>query len=295
VAAPDKESAEWQATFNRAQSQAAGDPTLVQRHRSALLQLAIDEALAAIGTVQHGTSKTPRRIERVLGDAKPAGEGLLVRLWNAWDHPLTATLNEIKAADVAKDSTVHLIIPEHRSQDLRNAIVAREAATATIESQGPPSTDPGKEAKAAMESSHTHAEGLAKAILREAVDGAQVLVAGGAEVGVGGGLSRADAVREAATRVLDRLYPKFAVADYAGWDRVVSEARKRVPDALRQVGHTGDAQDHQVCRAFLRALRPSKKGSELIAIFATPPNGWPREAGSWPQWSARARCPGARW
>jgi hypothetical protein len=77
---------------------------------------------------------------------------------------------------------------------LRNAIVAREAATATIQSQGLPSTDAGKEAKAAIESSHTRAEDLAKALLREAVEKAQVLVAGGAEVG--SGLSRADAVRE---------------------------------------------------------------------------------------------------
>ena len=271
-----KESAEWQDAFNRAQSQAAGDPTLVPRHRSALLQLAIDEALAATGTVQHGSSKTPRRIERVAGDGKPAGEGLLVRLWNGWDHPLTTTLNDIKAADVTKDATTHLVIPEHRSQDLRNAIVAREAATATLQSQGPPNTDAGKEAKVAMESSHARAEELAKAILREAVEKAQVLVAGGAEVG--SGLSRADAIREAATRVLDRLYPDFALADHAGWDRVVSEARKRVPDSLKQVGHSGDAQDHPVCRAFLRALRPSKKGSELIAHFAAPPYGWPREA-----------------
>jgi hypothetical protein len=271
-----KESAEWQAAFNRAQSQAVGDANLVARHRSALLQLAIDEALTALGTVQQGSSKTPRRIERVVGDAKPAGDGLLVRLWNGWDHPLTATLNEIKAADVAKDATIHLVIPEYRSQDLRNAIVAREAATATIQSQGVPSTDAGKEAKAAMESSRARAEETAKAILREAVEKAQVLVAGGAEVG--SGLSRGDTVREAATRVLDRLYPEFAVADHVGWDRVVSEARKRVPDALKQVGHTGDAQDHPVCKTFLRALRPSKKGSELLAAFAAPPCGWPREA-----------------
>jgi hypothetical protein len=199
-----------------------------------------------------------------------------VRLWNGWDHPLTATLNDIKAADVAKDATIHLVIPEYRSQDLRNAIVAREAATATIQNQGVPSTDAGKEAKAAMESSHTRAEDLAKALLNEAVEKAQVLLAGGAEVG--SGLSRADAVREAATRVLDRLYPEFAAADYAGWDRVVSEARKRVPDALKQVGHTGDVQDHPVCKALLRALRPSKKGSELLAAFAAPTYGWPREA-----------------
>jgi hypothetical protein len=271
-----KESAEWQTAFDRAQAEASNDPTLVPRHRSALLQLMVDDVLSPLGTVQQGSSKTPRRIERIIGDAKATGDGLLLRLWNAWDHPLTATLNDIKAADVAKDATIHLVIAEHRPQELRNALVAREAATATIQNQGVPSTEAGKDAKAAMESTRVRNEDMAKVILREAVARAQVLVAGGAEVG--NGLSRADAVREAATRVLDRLYPEFAVADHAAWDRVVSQARKRVPDAMKEVGHAGDPQDHAVCKAFLRALKPSKRGSELIAAFAAPPYGWPREA-----------------
>src|SRR5205823_304524 len=134
--------------------------------------------------------------------------------------PLTGTLNEIKAANVAKDATMHLIASEQQRQTLTNAIVAREAATATLQGQGVPTTDAGKEAKAAMESRREREEATAKAILREAVDEAQVLVAGGAEVGIG--LVRADAVREAANRVLDRLYPEFGAADHAGWDRVVT-------------------------------------------------------------------------
>jgi hypothetical protein len=271
-----KESAEWQAAFNRAQAQAASDPYLVPRHRSALLQLAIDDALAAVGNIQQGISKTTRRIERVVGDGKPAGEGLLVRLWNGWDHPLATTLNDIRAADVSKDATIHMIIAEHRREELRNAIAAREAATATIQTQGVPSTDGGKEAKAAMESRLKHEEETAKTILREAVDKAQVLVAGGAEVG--SDLTRADAIRDAGNQVLDRLYPEFGAADHAGWDRVVAQARKRVPDALKEVGHTGDAQDHSVCKAFLRFLKPAKRGSELRTWFAGPPYGWPREA-----------------
>jgi hypothetical protein len=271
-----KESAEWQGAFDRAQAEAAGDPTLVPRHRSALLQLMIDEVLSALGTVQQGASKTPRRIERVVGDAKPGGDGLLLRVWNGWDHPLAAILGDIKAADVVKDATMHLVIPDHRSQELRNALVAREAATATIQSQGVPSTDAGKDAKAAMDSTRSRNEESAKAILREAVEKAQILVAGGAEVG--DTLLRADAVREAVARVLDRLYPEFAAADHAAWDRVVSQARRRVPDAMKEVGHSGDPQDHPVCKAFLRVLKPSKKGSELIAAFAAPQYGWPREA-----------------
>jgi hypothetical protein len=271
-----KESAEWQAAFNRAESQAAGDPTLVPRQRSALMELAIGDALAPVGSIQQGISKAARRIERVVGYAKPNSDGLILRLWNGWDHPLATVLNEINAADPTKDATMHLVIPEHRREELRNAIVAREAATATIQNQGVPTTEAGKEAKAAMESSRARAEDTAKAILREAIGKARVLVAGGAEVG--SGLSRADAVREAATRVLDRLYPEFAIADHGGWDRVVAQARKRVPDALEEVGHVGDPQDHPVCKTFLRALKPSKKGSELFASFGGPPYGWPRDA-----------------
>ncbi|MGH7120787.1 MAG: BREX system P-loop protein BrxC [Acetobacteraceae bacterium] len=271
-----KESAEWQAAFNRAESQAAGEATLVPRQRSALLELAIGDALSAAASTQQGSTRTPRRIERVTGDTKPNSDGLVLRLWNGWDDPLATVLNEIKAADATKDATMHFLIPEHRGQELRNAIIAREAATATIQNQGVPATDAGKEAKAAVESLRTRAEEGAKAILSEAIEKAQVLVAGGAEVG--SGLARADAVREAATRVLDRLYPEFAIADHPGWDRVVREARRHVPDCLKEVGHAGDPQDHPVCKAFLRALRPSKKGSELIAAFGGPPYGWPDEA-----------------
>jgi hypothetical protein len=72
-----------------------------------------------------------------------------------------------------------------------------------------------KDAKAAMESKRDSAEANAKLILKEAVESANVLVAGGAEVGAG--LKRADAVREAGLQMLDRQrsagsFPRCAVA-----------------------------------------------------------------------------------
>jgi hypothetical protein len=271
-----KESAEWLTAFNRAQAQEVADVNGTARQRASLLELAIDGALAGAGQVMQGASKTPRRIERVAGDAKPNGDGLVLRLWNGWEHSLTATVTEIRAADVNKDSTLHLIVPDHRRDDLRNAIATLRAATSTIQTQGVPTTDGGKEAKAAMESRRDSAKRSAEEILAEAVAKAQVLVAGGAEVGIG--LSRADALKDAATRVLDRLYPEFLVADHAGWDRVDAQARKRVPDAMKEVGHTGEPQDHPVCKAFLRALTPAKRGSDLRNVFAAPQYGWPKEA-----------------
>src|SRR3954471_5393470 len=108
-----------------------------------------------------------------------------------------------------------------------------------------------------MQSRLERAEQTAKAILREAVNKAQLFLAGGAEVGAG--MSRADAVKDGALRVLDRLYPDFGAADVVGWDRVINKAKAGVPDAIKEVGHQGEPKDHPVCKALLHALGASKK------------------------------------
>jgi hypothetical protein len=271
-----KESAEWLVAYGAAEAREAGDANAIGRQRAAFLQLAIDEALAAAPQVQHGASRTNRRIERLLGDVKASGDGLTLRIWNGWDNSLSTVVNEIKGADVAKDATVHLLIPDHRSAELRTAIIACRAANAVISRAGLPSTDSGKDAKAAMESKRDSAEADAKLILKEAVDSARVLVAGGNEVGAG--LKRADALREAGLQMLDRLFPDFGPGDSAAWEKALGDAKKRIPDALKAVGHAGDPQDHSVCKAVLKAMSPAQKGVDLRNRFGGPPYGWPRDA-----------------
>ncbi|MFC7538788.1 hypothetical protein ACFQU2_04035 [Siccirubricoccus deserti] len=199
-----KESADWLSAYDKAAVDETGDPSGTARQRASLLEQTFDDALTGAGQVVQGVSKVPRRIERVIGDAKPGGDGLTLRLWNGWDHPLPSTLADIRGADVQKDATLHLVVPDHRKDELRDAIVAYRAATTALQRQGVPTTEGGKEAKASMQSRLERAEQVAKAILRDAVERGQVLVAGGAEVGAG--LPRADAVREAAQCGLDRLY-----------------------------------------------------------------------------------------
>ncbi|NGM24333.1 BREX system P-loop protein BrxC [Roseomonas stagni] len=271
-----KEGADWQQAYDRAYAREVADPNGAARQRTSLLEQAVDDALAGAGRVTQGASKHGRTIERVVGDAKPSGDGLTLRIWNGWDHALSGTLTEIRGADVQKDATLHLVVPDHRKDDLREALVAFRVATDVIQTQGPPATEGGKEAKKGMESRLERAEQTAKAILREAVANAHVLVAGGTEVGAG--LSRADAVKEAAQRGLDRLYSEFVQADHVGWGRALDKARKKVPDALKEVGHAGEPQDHPVAKAILRHLGGGKKGSEIRAHFGGVPYGWPRDA-----------------
>ena len=177
--------------------------------------------------VQQGASKTNRRIERVIGDEKPSGDGLTLRIWNGWDHGLPTVLTEVKGAAVTKDATLHLLIPDHRSTELRPAITAFRAATAVIQQQGVPTTDGGKDAKAAMELKRDSAESNAKLILKEAVDAARVYVAGGNEVGAG--LKRSDAVRDAGLQMLDRLFPDFGPGDSANGRRRWPMPRSEFP------------------------------------------------------------------
>lgn len=266
-----KESAEWQQDYNVEQATQSSDANGLARTRNSLMTQAIENALAGATQVPHGVSKTPRKIQRLQADDKPDGEGLVLRLWNAWDDPLVEIEKDIIAGGV-NDATIHIIIPAKREAELRDALVTLRAADAVLQRRGVPQGDAGRDAKAAMESRRKKAEDIAREILMEAVEKARVLLAGGAEIG--SGVSRADAVKEAASRVLDRLYPDFKVGDHTGWENVIDRARKKQPDAIKAIDHPGEPQDHPVCKAFLKALAPAAKGSELRNLF-TGTYGWP--------------------
>ena len=60
--------------------------------------------------------------------------------------------------------------------------------------------------------------------------------------------------------------------------KALADAKKRIPDALKAVGHVGDAQDHPVCKAVLKAMSPAQKGTDLRGRFGGPTYGWPRDA-----------------
>jgi hypothetical protein len=267
-----KESADWASDYQSARATEASNANGLSRTRAALLQQAIEEALAGATQVQHGASKTNRKIERVVGDDKPSAESLVLRLWNGWDHAISVAEKDIAALPMT-DATMHLVVYPHRDTELRDSIITMRATDEVLQRRGPQVTEAGRDAKAAMESRRNTAELAAKSILRDAVQKARLVIAGGAEIG--SSVSRSEAVKDAAQRVLVRLYPEFPAGDHPDWEKVIDQGRKRVPDALKAVGHTGEPQDHPVCKAFLKALKPSAKGSELRSLFSGPRYGWP--------------------
>lgn len=268
-----KESAEWEAAYRTEVKAVLADQAGIARARRELLKEAIETALAGATSVPHGVSRQQRRIHRLQPDEKTPPDGIPLRLRSGWDEDLAAVEKEIAAAPTS-DPSVHFLISRHRPADLNEALTTWRAAENVRQVHGVPQTDPGREAQTAMQSRATKALNAAKDIIRDVVGQAKVIQAGGKVVS---GLP-ADAVKEAATNALARLYPQFADGDHPGWGKVYDRAMRKDPDAMKAVDHTGAPENHPVCKALLADLGSGKKGADLRSKFTSPQYGWPQDA-----------------
>lgn len=268
-----KESAEWETAYRAELTAQLADQAGISRIRRELLDQAIGTALSGSSTVMHGMSHIQRRIHRLRPDEKAPPEGVILRLRSGWDEDVASVEREIAAAS-ATDATLHLLIDRIRHEDLGREIATQKAAETVLQLKGVPGTDPGREARDAMQSRADRAKAGAKAILKEAVEKAKVVQAGGAIVSG----EPADAVKNAAGKALARLYPQFSDADHAGWGKVLDKARRKDPDAIKAVDHGGSPETHLVCKALLADLGPGRKGSDIRSKFMAAPYGWPQDA-----------------
>lgn len=268
-----KESAEWENAYRNEVKAVIADQTSISGKRRQLLTGQIETSLAGASLVPHGTSKQQRKIHRLDATEKAPADGVPLRFRIGWEEDLASVEKEIAGAS-PNDPTVHLLLPSHRSDELTREIAAWRAAESVLQLKGVPGTDAGVEAQKAMQSRSSRAQSQAKDLVREAVGQAKVVQAGGKVVT--GAL--ADAVREAASNALARLYPKFADADHPGWSKVFDRAMKKDPDAMKAVDHSGAPEAHPVCKAILAELGSGRKGSSVRTKFMEPEYGWSQDA-----------------
>ena len=132
------------------------------------------------------------------------------------------------------------------------------------------------EARSAIETRKSVAEGKLKGIVTEIVNGTRVFMAGGNEIA---GMFMRDRVEEAAReRAHAALHPQFDVADDPRWEKVVERAKKGDGNALDALGFKGDPDKHPVCAAILAFVGAGKRGSEVRRQFASGQYGWPQDA-----------------
>ncbi len=270
-----REGAEWTAAYGGARARIFGDDARIAGDRSRELREAVGRTLRGLSFVQ-GESKTPRKAELHFGSEIPNATSGAVPVWvrDEWSVSEKQARAEAQAAG-GESPVVHVFLPKRSAEDLKAALASYEAASEVISGSPVPTTQEGQEARGAMEGRRRSERARLDAALDAVLRSASVFLGGGAEVSAGG--LRAS-VEEAGRAALERLYPRFAVADHARWPLVVKRAREGAGDALGAVGYDGDAEKHPVCREVLAFVGPGRKGREVRARFEGPPYGWPRDA-----------------
>ena len=270
-----RESSEWENEFRRRSTTQNSDLAGINSKRAALLNAECGKALTGIRMV-HGLSKTARTLKIHYGSDAPRAEGTEVPVWirDGWGDSEKTVLTDAQAAGT-DSATVFVHISRASAEDLKNAIVEFEAAKATLEFKGVPTTTEGNEARSAMETRRATAEGNRDRIIRELIGAAKVFKGGGTEVM---GLDLIEKVRSAAEDSLDRLFPQFREGDDGHWPSVINRAKGKDGNALQAVSWSESPEKHPVCAAILTAVGSGKKGKEIRNQFEGAPYGWPRDA-----------------
>jgi hypothetical protein len=275
VPPPDHRGAAWESEFRKRRASILNNEPQLAAQRGQLLSKAIQTDLAGVN-VLHGAARVKRKVTVHHGmTPPPAADDLTVWVRDGFQESEGAVIQDIQQRSV-EDATIHVLIPKIKADLLKNALASALAAEETLNFKGQPSSQEGRDARAAM-------------VSRQAREDAKVQSAHDARSSAAPGCS-SPAVRsfpsspsrrhveDAASDVLARLYPQFHVADSANWPTVWKKAKEGNPGALSAVNTQGDPHKHPVTAAIVSYVGAGKKGSDIVAHFTGGSFGWPKDA-----------------
>ena len=270
-----RESSEWDREFRNRQTRLNNDLTALSGKRSSLLNAACSTALNGIKLLQ-GKCKAARRLSIHFGTEPPEVKGNEIPVWirDGWGENESTMLADARAAGT-DSPVIHVYVPKASADDLKKAITEYEAAKATIEFKGTPTTPEGQEARDSMSTRMGSAETTRNTIIQDVINAAKVIQGGGQERF---DLSLKDKVNSAAEISLDRLFPNFQDADDDRWHTVINRAKGGSEAALQAVDWNDAPEKHPVCSAVLSEIGSGKKGKDVRDAFESTPYGWPRDA-----------------
>lgn len=268
------ESASWDAEFKKNFNRIVNDDARIASERADLLRAECAELRNL--KVIHGTSKVARKLELFTGGESPVPTGQGVPVWvrDGWTVDEKSVVTEAQKAGT-DSPLIFVYIPRRAHEELKKTIASLKAAEETLNVKGTPTTTEGLEARSAIETRKSVAEGKLKALITEIVNGTRVFMAGGNEVA---GMFLRDRVEEAARNALTRLHPQFDVADDPRWEKAMERAKRGDGNALEALGFKGDPDKHPVCAAVLATVGAGKRGSEIRKQFGSGQYGWPQDA-----------------
>lgn len=159
------------------------------------------------------------------------------------------------------------------AKDLRNQLAAQR----TLDQQGFPQDDDGKQARRAMESRSSRAQALVSDHIRDILSKASVQLGGGSAPS---GTALRDRIENGAQSAATRLFNRFDVADDARWPQVVDRIKKGSGvDALKAIGYDADPEQHPVVKEILgRIGGAGTPASDVEKAVLSAPFGWSQEA-----------------
>ena len=270
-----EESTVWNNEFQSQLTVLSNEIHRINSERDERIQKKLREKLQKLKFSQ-GESLVSREIFPIFENLLPPDATRRVYLWarDGWSSDENSVRADSQNAGI-DSPTIFVFIPKNSPDALLHNLLDYKAASTTLDRRGIPVTPEGIEAKAAMETMKESAERKIDEFLEDSFAGVRIFQAGGAEV-VGKNLE--EKVRQAVESSLDRLYPKFYVADHKEWGKVYDKAHKGAPDALKAVSHEGEAAQNPVCKEIMGMIAGGKKGAEIRACFEGSPYGWSRDA-----------------
>jgi hypothetical protein len=265
----------WDEAFRRHSAQLTDSE--ISTERDTRLRAEVEKALPS--TVPQGKAKVARKLALHTDNAAPtASDTIPVWLRSEWDDGTSARQFDDLAKGLGPDSPVVLVhLPRAQAQAFAGALRNQIATQRTLDQQGIPQDDEGKQARRAVETRLARAQAVVGDHIRDVVSKAGVQLGGGSSPT---GTALRDRIENGAQSAATRLFSKFGDADDARWSQVLDRIKKGSgADALKQVGYDADPDQHPVVKEILgRISGAGTPASDVEKAVLSAPFGWPRDA-----------------
>lgn len=265
----------WDEAFRRHSAQLTDSE--ISTERDTRLRGEVEKALPAL--VLQGKAKVKRNLTlHTDGSQPPTTDAIPVWLRSEWDDGTTAKQFEDLARSLGADSPVVLVhLPRVQAQAFSSALRNQLSAQRTLDQQGFPQDDDGKQARRAMESRLSRAQAQVSELVRDILSKASVQLGGGSAPS---GTALRDRIENGAQSAATRLFSRFDPADDARWTQVIDRIKKGSgADALKAVGYDASPEQHPVVKEVLgRIGGAGTPASDVEKVVLSAPFGWPRDA-----------------
>lgn len=261
----------WEEAFRRHRAEVSD----IAVERDNLLSAAVKAIVPARITQGHARESRPLGFQS--GDTQPQTSDLIPVWLRSQFEGVTPREFDDLAAGLGSDSPMILVyLPRHDAESFNAALANRIAAQRTIDQQGHPQDDEGKQALASMESRLRRAEDQVKHHVSEVLSRAVVKLAGGR---MPDGATLRERIEEGANAAVVRLFSEFEPANKANWPQVTDRVRKGSgEDALKVVGWTGPAEQNPVVKEVLNRINATPTEATRVQELMRAPYGWSHDA-----------------